>query len=147
MSVRNLDKLFQPRSIALIGASTKPSSVGAALMQNLLRAGFDGPVLPVNPNTAAIKGVLTYPDIARLPLVPDLAVIATPPHTVPQLIADLGARGTRAVIVITAGVGESQQGGGRLQEMLDAARPHILRIVGPNCLGVAVPGMLARPTF
>jgi len=68
---------------------------------------------------------------------------------VPQLIADLGARGTRAVIVITAGVGESEQeqGGGRLQEMLDAARPHILRIVGPNCLGVAVPGIGLNATF
>ncbi|MGH6914996.1 MAG: CoA-binding protein, partial [Geminicoccales bacterium] len=95
MSVRNLDALFHPRSIALIGASKQPRSVGAVLAHNLLAAGFDGPVMPVNPHEVAIEGVLTYPSIEALPLVPDLAVVATPPASVPQIVAGLGARGTQ----------------------------------------------------
>ena len=124
MSTRNLDKLFQPKSIAVIGASAKRKSVGWAIVQNLLRGGFDGPILPVNPKTAAIHGVLTYPDIASLPRVADLAIIATPPEAVPQLIGELGARGTRAVVVITAGfAGSQQEQGAWWQAILNAAAP------------------------
>ena len=141
MSIRNLDILFHPRSIVLVGASKQPRSVGAVLARNLLAAGFDGPVMPVNPHEVAIAGVLSYPSIEALPLVPDLAVVATPPASVPQIVADLGARGTRAVIVITAGFGELGEDGRKLQQaMLDAAKPHKLRLVGPNCLGILVPG-------
>jgi acetyltransferase len=140
MSICNLHVLFRPRSVALIGASRQPRSIGAVLARNLLAAGFDGPVMPVNPHEVAIAGVLTYPSIEALPLVPDLAVVATPPATVPQIVAELGARGTRALLVITAGFGELGEQGQRLQQaMLDAARPHTLRLVGPNCLGVMVP--------
>jgi len=92
--------------------------------------------MPVNPHEVAIAGVLTYPSIEALPLVPDLAVVATPPATVPQIVAELGTRGTRAVVVITAGFGELGEQGQRLQQaMLDAVKPHTLRLVGPNCLG------------
>jgi acetyltransferase len=148
MSIRNLDILFQPRSIALVGASKQPRSVGAVLARNLLAAGFDGPVMPVNPNEVAIAGVLSYSSIKALPLVPDLAVVATPPASVPQIVADLGARGTRAVIVITAGFGELGEDGRDLQQaMLDAAKPHTLRLVGPNCLGVLVPGHGLNASF
>ena len=148
MSVRNLDILFQPRSIALVGASKQPRSVGAVLARNLLAAGFEGPVMPVNPHEVAIAGVLSYPSIEALPLVPDLAVVATPPASVPQIVADLGARGTRAVIVITAGFGELGDDGRKLQQaMLDAAKPHTLRLVGPNCLGVLVPGHGLNASF
>ena len=100
MTIRNLDALFKPRSVALIGASSEDSSVGHVLARNLLRAGFDGPVMPVNPKRRAIEGVLAYPDIASLPLVPDLAVVATPPATVPGLAGELVARGTRGLVVI-----------------------------------------------
>jgi acetyltransferase len=140
MSVRNLDVLFHPRSVALIGASKQPRSVGSVLAHNLLAAGFDGPVMPVNPHEVAIAGVLTYPSIEALPLVPDLAVVATPPMSVPQIVSELGARGTRAVVVITAGFAELGEQGQCLQQaMLDTAKPHTLRLVGPNCLGVMVP--------
>jgi len=133
MSVRNLEVLFRPHSVALIGASKQPRSVGAVLAHNLFNAGFEGPVMPVNPHEVAIEGVLTYPSIEALPLVPDLAVVATPPPTVPEIVAALGARGTRAVVVITAGFSELGESGRALQQaMLDAARPHTLRIVGPK---------------
>jgi acetyltransferase len=78
MSVRNLDKLFNPSSIALIGASPRPHSVGAVLARNLRRAGFNGPVMPVNPHHRRIASVEVHPDVASLPAVPDLAVIAAP---------------------------------------------------------------------
>ena len=149
MSVRNLDYLFKPKSIALVGASTRASSVGAVLARNLLRGGFKGPVMPVNPKHHVIESVLTYPDIASLPETTDLAVISTPANVVPQIVQELGARGTRAAVVITAGFGESRDRTGReLQErMLEVARPHLLRIVGPNCLGVIVPGLGINASF
>ena len=149
MSQRNLHYLFKPRSVALIGASKRPSSVGAVLAHNLFKAGFDGPIMPVNPKHRAIEGVLTYPDVASLPVTPDLAIISTPPPAVPELIAQLGQRGTRAAVVITAGFGEAQgdEALALRQAMLDAAKPHLLRIVGPNCLGIMVPGIGLNASF
>jgi acetyltransferase len=149
MSIRNLDKMFNPRSVAVFGATDKPHSVGAALMGNLLRAGFTGPVVPVNPHATAVHGIMCYRDVNSLPLTPDLAVIATPPDTVPALIEELGRRGTRAVVVLTAGFaeGEAKVGQERKAELLAAAHPHLLRVVGPNCLGIAVPGIGLNATF
>jgi acetyltransferase len=149
MSIRNLDKMFRPRSIAVIGASDKARSVGAALMTNLLHAGFRGPIVPVNPKTDAVHGIKAFADVASLPAAPDLAVIATPPDTVPSLVAELGARGTRAVVILTAGFveGEVAVGKERAAELLAAAQPHLMRIVGPNCLGIAVPGIGLNATF
>jgi acetyltransferase len=123
--------------------------MGSVLAHNLFNFGFDGPIMPVNPRHRAIEGVLTYPDAASLPEVPDLAVLATPPATVPPLIAEFGARGTKAAIVITAGFGESGDAAGRslLQDMLAAARPHTMRIVGPNCLGLMVPRVGLNASF
>ena len=149
MSIRNLDKMFAPRSIAVIGASDRPKSVGAALMDNMLRAGYRGPVLPVNPKATATHGIMAYPDVASLPMTPDLAVLATPPDTIAPLIGELGARGTRAAVILTAGFaeGEAKVGRERAAELLAAARPHLLRVVGPNCLGIAVPGIGLDATF
>ncbi|HSK39624.1 MAG TPA: acetate--CoA ligase family protein, partial [Arenibaculum sp.] len=148
MTVRNLDYLLKPASIALIGASRRPRSIGAVVARNLFNAGFDGPVMPVNPHERSIEGVLSYNSVADLPVTPDLAVICTPPQTVPGLIDELGRRGTRAAIVITAGFGEAGEEGRRLQQqMLDAAKPHLLRISGPNCLGIMVPGRGINASF
>lgn len=149
MTVRNLEHLFRPRSIALIGASKRPDSVGSVLAANLLRAGFDGPIMPVHPKHDHIQSVTAYPDVASLPMAPDLGVIATPPDTVPALVDDLAKRGAKAAIVITAGFGEGgrEQGRELCQQMLNAARPHLLRIVGPNCLGVMVPGVNLNASF
>ncbi|MGE0723536.1 MAG: acetate--CoA ligase family protein, partial [Alphaproteobacteria bacterium] len=149
MTIRNLDRLLRPSSVALIGASARPRSVGQVTARNLLQGGFEGPILPVNPRRQAIEGVLAYPTVAALPVAPDLAVIATPPDTVPALIAELGARGTRAAVVMTAGFGEggAVEGEARRQRMLDAAKPHLLRILGPNCVGLAVPGIGLNASF
>ena len=104
MSVRHLEYLFKPGSVAVIGASDAPKSIGGVVMRNLLRAGFTGPIMPVNPKYQAVAGVLTYKDVPSLPVAPDLGVICTPPATVPAIIRQLGERGTRAAIVITAGL-------------------------------------------
>ncbi|MDP3852433.1 bifunctional acetate--CoA ligase family protein/GNAT family N-acetyltransferase [Phenylobacterium sp.] len=142
MTTRNLDALFHPGVIALIGASNSPASVGQVLSRNLLESGFAGPVLPVALNATAIRSAVAYRSVADLPLTPDLAVIATPAPTVPGLIAELGARGCRAAVVISAGVDA-----GLRQAMLDAARPHLMRIVGPNCLGFISPRVGINASF
>jgi acetyltransferase len=149
MSIRNLDKMFRPQSIAVIGASDKPNSVGSALMTNLLRAGFSGPIVPINPRATAVHGIMAFKDVASLPITPDLAIIATPPDTVASLIAELGNHGTRAAVILTAGFAEGGLAVGkeRAAQLLAAARPHLLRIVGPNCLGIAVPGIGLNATF
>lgn len=149
MSVRHLEFLFRPGSIAVVGASNRAHSVGHVVVRNLLRGGFSGPVMPVNPKYEAVAGVLTYPDIASLPITPDLAVICTPPSIVPDLVKELGDAGTRAVVVLTAGLSTVTDVDGRTlqQKMLDAARRHFLRIMGPNCLGLMVPGIGLNATF
>jgi acetyltransferase len=140
MTVRNLEYLLKPSSIALIGASRRAKSIGAVVAKNLFNAGFDGPIMPVNPRERSIEGVLCYNSVDDLPIAPDLGIICTPPDTVPDLIDQLGRRGTKAAIVITAGFGELGAEGLALQQkMLDAARPHLLRVSGPNCLGIMVP--------
>lgn len=131
MSIRNLEAMFSPRSVVFVGASTHQGSVGKTVTDNLLGAGFTGDIWLVNPHMSDISGFRCYPDIASLPGIPDLAVIATPPATIPELIRQLGEKGTRAVTIITAGVAE--------QDMLNAARPFCLRIIGPNCFGLMLP--------
>lgn len=134
MSIRHIDSLFDPASVAVIGASERPARVGTTVWRNLRRSGFPGPVWAVNPRYAQLDGETVYPDVASLPAAPELAVICTPPASVPGLIEALGARGTRAAVVLTAGLDRTQK-----QAMLDAARRHLLRILGPNCLGLLAP--------
>jgi acetyltransferase len=148
VSIRNLDFAFKPRSVVLIGASDRPASIGQKLLENLTGVGFPGPILAVNPNRDRIGDTPVYPSVDALPLVPDLAVIATPAATVPAIIAELGRRGTRAAVVISAGFSELGAEGAALQQaMLDAARPHLLRIIGPNCVGILVPGSRINASF
>ena len=149
MSIRNLNFLFQPKSVAVIGASERPRSVGATVMRNLLDGGFRGPVMAVNPRHESIFGVTSLPDVRSLGEAPDLAVICTPPVTVPGLIADLGERGTKAAVVLTAGISMGRDADGRsLKEaMLTAAQPHLLRVLGPNCVGLIVPGIGLNASF
>ncbi len=141
MTIRNLDFMFNPSSVALVGASQKPGSIGAVLAHNLVNAGFKGDIFFVNPKYKTIEGLPAYPDLDGLPKPPGLAVIATPPDTVPPLIEKLGRLGTRSAVVITAGFGEggSEKGQQLCARMLDAARPYLLRILGPNCMGIMVP--------
>jgi acetyltransferase len=146
MSIRNLDSLFDPSSIAVIGASEQAGSVGATVWRNLTSSAgptrFAGPVWPVNPKRREIGGVQAYARVADLPHTPELAVVCVPPGAVPGVIADLGARGTRAAVVITAGLDAAQK-----QAMLDAARPHLMRVLGPNGLGLLSPHVGLNASF
>ena len=142
MTIRNLEHVLAPRSVAVIGASTERGSVGNVLTENMLGGGFAGEVYLVNPHHESIGGRRCYPDVASLPAAPELAVIATRPDTVPALIGELGKKGTRAVVVVTAGFAPELK-----QAMLDQAKPYCLRIIGPNCLGIAVPGIGLHANF
>jgi acetyl-CoA synthetase (ADP-forming)/acetyltransferase len=137
MSVRQLNRMFEPRSIAIVGASHRPGRIGTTVLANMAESGYAGPLWPVNPKYDELLGIPCYPRVAALPKVagggPDLAVICTPPDTVPGLIGDLGARGTRAVIVLTPLPPAVRQA------MLKAARPHQLRILGPGGIGLVAP--------
>ena len=134
MSIRHLDAMFEPHSVAVIGASNRPASVGATVWRNLLAGGYGGRCWAVNPKLQQLGERPVYADVASLPEAPALAIVCTPPATVPGLIAELGERGTRAVVVLSAGLDTAQR-----QAMLDAARPYLLRIIGPNCLGLLSP--------
>ncbi|TAN56904.1 MAG: GNAT family N-acetyltransferase [Rhodospirillales bacterium] len=150
MSVRHLEYLFKPRSVAVFGATNRDKAVGNLVMRNLLQGGFMGPIMPVNPNHKAVCGVLAYPNVDSLPMTPDLAVICTPPKTVVQLIDELGTRGTRAAVVLTAGLAANQLDNDHRsvqQAMLDTARKFEMRILGPNCLGLLVPGIGLNASF
>ena len=142
MSIRHLDQLFDPASVAVIGASQRPASVGGIVWRNLHAGGFKGRIFAVNPKYGEFDGVPVFARVAELPEVPDLAVICTPAAVVPGLIAELGALGTRAAIVLSAGLGPAEK-----QAMRDAARPHLLRILGPNCIGMLSPHTRLNASF
>ena len=142
MSIRHLDRLLEPRSVAVIGASDRPASVGATVWRNLRSGTFAGPIRAVNPHHATLDGEPVFAHVADLPEPPDLAVVCTPPDSVAALIGELGRLGTRAAIVMTAGLAREQR-----QAMLDAARPHLLRVLGPNCLGLLTPRLGLNASF
>ena len=98
MSTRHLDALFRPRSVAFIGATNRPRKLGAAAMRNLIRGGFEGKVYPLNPKYESVFGVPTFKTVDVLPEVPDLAIIATPPKTVPGIIQTLSSRYTFSAV-------------------------------------------------
>ena len=134
MSIRNLDSLFDPASIAVIGASQRVGSLGATVWRNLTHGDYGGRLFAVNLKHRELAGHPVFAHPRHLPEVPALAVICTPPATVPDLIKELAELGTGAAVVMTAGMNPEQK-----QAMLAAARPHLLRILGPNCLGWLAP--------
>lgn len=142
MTIRNLQHLLAPRSVVLVGASRRPGSIGEIIARNLAEGGFNGPIHFVNPNGGETQRRQCHRSISAVSDVPDLAIVATPPATLPAVIAELGAKGCRAAVVITAGVR-----GATRQAMLDAARPHLLRIQGPNCLGLMLPPLGLDASF
>jgi acetyltransferase len=139
VSLATLKGFFQPRSVAVIGASKLPDSLGASVLRNLLQAEFDGPVLPVNPKHDSVLGVRCHRSIADLPLVPDLAVVCTPEEVLPGVVERLGKRGTRAVIVMSR-AGDPTSAAALRSALLAAARPHGVRLLGPGSDGIQVPG-------
>ena len=145
MSTYRLDRLVAPRSLAVIGASPRETSVGRHVVANIIAAGFAGPVHVVNPNYAQIEGIGTVKSIDAIAGTLDVAVIAVPPAAVPGTVAAAAAKGAAAAIIITAGLGH---GPGSLAEAAErAARGAGLRLVGPNCLGVLVPPARLNASF
>jgi acetyltransferase len=141
MTIENLDFLFRPRSIAVIGASSGAGSVGGALMRNLLAGGFRGPILPVNPRRDSVAGVRAYRAVARLPETPDLGLVCTPAETVPDVIHALGELGTRAAAILTRGSHAADERAKLRQAVLAAASQHSMRILGPNSMGLILPSL------
>jgi acetyltransferase len=142
-----LEAIFAPRSVAVIGASERPGSVGRTLLWNLISSPFGGTVHPVNPERASVLGVRAYPSLGDVPGRVDLAVIATPASTVPDLINECVAAGVRAGVVISAGFRETGPAGVELErQVLERARGR-MRVVGPNCLGVMNPTTGLNATF
>lgn len=134
MSTYRLDKLFSPRSVAVVGASPRETSPGRAVLRNLRAAAFEGSIGLVNPRYAEIEGIPAVKTIEDLPQAPDLLVIAAPPPSVPGIVRAAGEKGAATAIIITSGLGH---GAGSLAEACEqAARATGLRLVGPNCLGV-----------
>jgi acetyltransferase len=132
----SLDPLFRPESVAVIGASGTPGSVGSILIRNLMANPFGGVVYPVNPRRRAVHGVPSYPCVADLPEAVDLAIIATPAETVPGVVGECAAAGIKGAIIISAGFAElGAQGRALEQQILSIARGR-MRVIGPNCLGV-----------
>src|SRR6266545_4131851 len=143
-----LTPLFEPASVAIVGASETAGKVGTTLISNMLAAGFKGPLFAVNPKYASVHGVPCYASVTQLPQPVDLAVIATPARTVPEVIDRCGQAGVRAAVVITAGFSEAGPEGQALERaLLDNARRHRLRLVGPNCLGIMRPDIGLNATF
>ena len=143
-----LDSIFSPKTVAVIGATENPGSVGRTLFQNLGRGGFNGVVYPVNPKRPSVLAVKAYPQIAAVPDKVDLAVICTPAKTVPGIIQDCIKAGVPGAVIISAGFKETGPEGVKLeQQILADARQAGMRIVGPNCLGVMVPQKGLNATF
>ena len=143
-----LTPLFEPQSVALIGASERAGSIGAVLVSNMLAAKYAGALYAVNPKYKSVQGVPCFDVIGKVPPRVDLAVVATPPRTVPDVIEQCGRAGVRAAVVITAGFSEAGREGAKLERaLLENARRHRLRVVGPNCLGLMRPALGLNATF
>ncbi|MHB1111335.1 MAG: acetate--CoA ligase family protein, partial [Devosia sp.] len=144
MTIRNLDLALRPNSVAIIGASERSGSVGKVVLQNMRQAGFAGAIYPVNPKYDELSGLRCYRQVPDLPAAPDLAVIMTPPQSVPDLIDELGKKGCKVAVVLTAGLTATN---GLRKRMLDAAAPYLLRVIGPNTIGILSPTLGLNASF
>ena len=145
MSTYHLKNLLSPKSVALIGASPRQTSVGRAILRNIHRAKFKGEFGLVNTHYAEIEGISTVDRIGKLPFVPELVVITTPAATIPDLVEQAGARGVPGALIITSGLGH---GAGSLAETVErAAHKYGMRLIGPNCLGIMMPGANLNASF
>src|SRR5450432_3656048 len=140
--IASLGHLLRPGSVAVVGAGRDEKSIGRIILRNIRRAGFAGPVYPVSPHATELDRIPCYPSVAALPEPAELAVIAVPAAQALAAVRDCGRRGTRALIVITAGLDSAQEAG-----ILAMCRHYGMRLLGPNCLGAAVPGAGLDATF
>jgi acetyltransferase len=145
---RPLDVFFSPKTVAVVGATENQGSVGRTLLWNLVTSPFGGTVYPVNPKRPSVLGVKAYPSVSAIPEEVDLAVIVTPPPSIPGIIRECGENGVRGAIVISAGFKEIGPDGAALEQQLkEEAQAAGIRVIGPNCLGVMSPLSGMNATF
>lgn len=149
MSTQNLNRIFDPRGIAVVGASARVGSVGNTVLNNLVRSGFPRAIHPVNPKHTSLEGRPCFRSVGELPGEVDLAVICTPAASVPGVVRECGAAGIFGIVILSAGFKESSAAGAALEcEIADAARAFPgMRIIGPNCLGILSPASRLNASF
>lgn len=137
VALRNLDAVFSPKVVAVVGASNDPTKWGGTIMNNIISGDFAGTLYPINPRSDHIFGLKAYPSLTELPEVPDLVLIAVPAHLVPSVVEESGNLGARAVVVITSGFSEVSKEGAALEHQIaETAARHGMAMIGPNCMGV-----------
>jgi len=144
------DSILRPRSIAVIGASRHPNTIGYQILDNLVKYGFSGPIYPVNPKAPVVHSIRAYPSVTAIPDPVDLAVVVVPKELVPAAAEECGAKGVKGLVVITAGFAEvGPEGAQRETALLEIVRRHGMRMVGPNCMGVlnSHPAISMNATF
>ena len=149
MPIQNLERIFQPKSVAVIGASAKSTSVGHQVLENLIAGGFEGPIHPVNPHHKEIAGRECFPVVGELSEPVDMAIVCTPAATVPQVVRECGDAGILGVVVLSAGFRETGEVGQQLESDLRQVVAEFdgMRIVGPNCLGIMAPHVALNASF
>ena len=149
MSVHNLENMFNPHRVAVVGAGREPSQLGHIVLRNLVDAGFDGVVYPINPGRESVSGIQAYPSVAETPAKPDLAIVCTPAASVPEVVSACGERGVPAVAVLSAGFREAGAEGSELEQRVrgELGRHEGMRLLGPNCLGLIVPRFQLNASF
>ncbi len=145
----NLENLFSPHRVAVVGAGREPSQLGHIVLRNLVDAGFDGVVYPINPGRESVSGIQAYPSIADTPAKPDLAIVCTPAASVPDVVSACGERGVPAIEVLSAGFREAGAEGSQLEQRVreELGRYEGMRLLGPNCLGLIVPRLRLNASF
>ncbi|MGD8501886.1 MAG: CoA-binding protein, partial [Phycisphaerales bacterium] len=144
----SLENFFNPQSVAIVGASRQKGKVGYEILANMIGAGYEGRLFPVNPQAEAIDGLKCYPDLQSIGQAPDLVVIIVPAKVVPVVMQQCATIGAKSVIIITAGFKEVSEEGRKLEkQIVQIARQAGIRIVGPNCLGIVVPANKLNASF
>lgn len=148
MIISNLTKMFNPKVIAIFGASARKGSVGFSLMNNIIASGFDGIVYPINPNRTNVLGVKAYPSLQDISDPIDLAIIATPARSVPEIVENCGIAGISSILLISAGFAEAGEEGKKLMiQISQSIRKYKMSLIGPNCLGFIKPSIKFNATF
>ena len=143
-----LEGFFNPKSVAIVGASQKKGKVGHELLTNMIKAGFKGQIFPVNNKADSIEGLKCFPDLKSIGQVPELVVVIVPAPAVPAVMQDCAKIGSKSVIIITAGFKEVGKEGAEIEkQVVRIAKQAGIRIIGPNCLGVIAPANRINASF
>ena len=143
-----LDMFFNPKAVAVIGASRKPAKLGHGVLSNILKYGYPGQVYPINPKGGEILGLVCYKSVLDIPGPVDMAIIVIPNRFVAQVLDECGQKGIKGAVVITAGFREAGHEGVRMErELLSIAHKHGIRLIGPNCLGTIDTVLLLNGSF